>query len=324
MKQPRSKRKKHIYTLTYFDLEVSLQDLAFMLFVLLALYIFLPQISQFQTSIDALKSANKTFIVLAALSVCGAVTSAAGAYKLLALKNINFSNTLLVEWAGMFVNRLLPAGIGGIGLFADYLHRKKHTVAEAATVVAINNFLTSLGHILLLGGLLFAVPVVLHAPHIPQVSIWLWVCVGVAALGVLYARRHTHAIILTKFTRSIVGALVMYRKRLGKTGIAFICVLGNTTFHTVAIWLSMKAFGVDLPFTVALLTLTGGVLVATVTPTPGGLVGSEAGLTATLIAFGVDDGIALAVALSYRFVSYWLPIIPGMVALVIARKRKLV
>jgi uncharacterized protein (TIRG00374 family) len=55
--------------------------------------------------------------------------------------------------------------------------------------------------------------------------------------------------------------------------------------------------------------------VANLLPIPGGL-GVEAGLLASLVAFGVAGDVALLASLTQRLVSTWLPALPGAVALV--------
>jgi undecaprenyl-diphosphatase len=66
-----------------------------------------------------------------------------------------------------------------------------------------------------------------------------------------------------------------------------------------------------------------GVLAGTVTPTPGGVVGAEAGLAAALVAYGVPAASAIAIALLYRLVTYWLPMVPGFVVFLAIRKKYL-
>ena len=46
----------------------------------------------------------------------------------------------------MFINRLLPAGIGAMGVNYLYLRKNKNTKIQAASVVAINNLLGGIGH----------------------------------------------------------------------------------------------------------------------------------------------------------------------------------
>ena len=65
-------------------------------------------------------------------------------------------------------------------------------------------------------------------------------------------------------------------------------------------------------------------MVGAATPTPGGLAGVEAGMVAGLLAMQVDEVSAVAAVLAFRFVTFWLPLIPGVFALLYARKKKLI
>jgi uncharacterized protein (TIRG00374 family) len=83
------------------------------------------------------------------------------------------------------------------------------------------------------------------------------------------------------------------------------------------------ALGVHLPFLIVLLIFSFGLGTGTATPTPGGLGGFEAGLTAGFIAYHVASPAALATALLYRLISYWLPLVVGALALLIAQRQRL-
>ena len=56
--------------------------------------------------------------------------------------------------------------------------------------------------------------------------------------------------------------------------------------------------------------------------TPGGLGFVEAGLVGLLALAGVDAGTAAVATLGYRLVSYWLPLPAGLVAYILARRRR--
>ena len=49
-------------------------------------------------------------------------------------------------------------------------------------------------------------------------------------------------------------------------------------------------------------------------PMPGGVGGVEGGMIAALAAFGVDAGQAVVAVLLFRAVTFWLPMIPGVIA----------
>src|SRR5690606_30384654 len=99
---------------------------------------------------DVARQADAWLVVAAALAIAVAIASAAMVYVWLALKPIRYRDSLVVQTAGMFVNRLLPAGIGSMGLVADFLYRHKHTLPKASAIVVLNNVITFAGHMALL------------------------------------------------------------------------------------------------------------------------------------------------------------------------------
>jgi uncharacterized protein (TIRG00374 family) len=79
----------------------------------------------------------------------------------------------------------------------------------------------------------------------------------------------------------------------------------------VALAACVRAFGENLPLTQLVLINTVVSLFAGLLPIPGGIGVSEAGLTLGLTAAGLSSEIAFAVALAYRFASFYLPPIWG-------------
>jgi uncharacterized protein (TIRG00374 family) len=55
-------------------------------------------------------------------------------------------------------------------------------------------------------------------------------------------------------------------------------------------------------------------MVANLLPLPGGVGGVEGGMIGALIGFGVDSGLAVVAVLVYRGFSFWLPMLPGVLA----------
>jgi uncharacterized membrane protein YbhN (UPF0104 family) len=47
---------------------------------------------------------------------------------------------------------------------------------------------------------------------------------------------------------------------------------------------------------------------------PGGVGGVEGGMIATLSAFDVDTGLAVVAVLAFRAFTFWLPLVPGVIA----------
>ena len=49
-------------------------------------------------------------------------------------------------------------------------------------------------------------------------------------------------------------------------------------------------------------------------PIPGGVGGVEGGMIGAFAAFGVDAGLAVVAVLVFRAFTFWLPLLPGVIA----------
>jgi undecaprenyl-diphosphatase len=68
----------------------------------------------------------------------------------------------------------------------------------------------------------------------------------------------------------------------------------------------------------------GASIIAAAAPTPGGLGALEAATVAGLTGMGMASGPAVAAVLSYRLVTYWLPILPGWISFHLLERRGLI
>ncbi len=108
--------------------------------------------------------------------------------------------------------------------------------------------------------------------------------------------------------RESVGDLL---RRPGKLGQLFGGALLGKLANVIAFWASMLAFGADISFPKAGAMYIIATTIGSAVPTPGGVGGVEAALTAALIAYGVDNATAAAIVLFYRTLTLWLPTVPG-------------
>jgi uncharacterized membrane protein YbhN (UPF0104 family) len=77
----------------------------------------------------------------------------------------------------------------------------------------------------------------------------------------------------------------------------------------------------DVRSTLVLLAYAAAGILALVPITPGGLGIVEASLSGLLVLAGVPGGAAFVATLAYRLASYWLPLLAGLVAYVLFRRR---
>ena len=96
---------------------------------------------------------------------------------------------------------------------------------------------------------------------------------------------------------------------------------GTTVFDYLALLCALRAVGAQPQPSLVLLAYAGARLLALIPLTPGGLGFVETGLVGTLTLAGSSAQDALLATLTYRLVSYWLPIPAGGVAYLMFRRR---
>jgi uncharacterized membrane protein YbhN (UPF0104 family) len=87
----------------------------------------------------------------------------------------------------------------------------------------------------------------------------------------------------------------------------------------LVLWAAFKAFGDAPPAAVLVHAFFVGML-GNLLPMPGGVGGVEGGMIAVFVAFDVDAGLAVVAVLVYRAFTFWLPMIPGVIAYFQLRK----
>jgi undecaprenyl-diphosphatase len=95
---------------------------------------------------------------------------------------------------------------------------------------------------------------------------------------------------------------------------------GVTLCYALALAASTRAFGIGLGLPAILAIFLGGSAVGSLAVTPGGLGALEGALAGGLTAAGAASGPAIAAVLTYRLITYWLPVVPGFVAFRVLRR----
>lgn len=292
----------------------------------LLLYIMAMGFSGLRLSLHAIRGARVELLVLAAAAVACTYICAALTYLLLAARPIRFIPTLFIAVAGGLVNRLLPGGLGGLGINALYLRRNGHSLASATAVVAVNNMVGFAGNAVLIATAAALSPLAL--PHIswPEKTLY-WtagviIAVLLVAFGLSAKNHHLHAVgVRTIREWQAYGSLTLRRPLTSLLALgSSICL---TSCHALGLYMVMASVGIGQPWLVALIAVSIGSLSGAAVPTPGGVGGAEAGIAAGLLAYHTPATQAVAAALLYRGLTYWLPLLPGYLALRIAEKRYL-
>lgn len=292
---------------------------------LFAVHLLLPQVGELHRTLVAVERAHVLWLVAALVTSAGTYVAAAVAQLGTVLPTLSFGRTLWVQVATSFVNRVTPAGLGGVGVSISYLERSGLPGPDAVAASAANTLAGAIVH----GALLLALGVAvgrraMPAVHLPSGWILLVAVVVVLVLaGFALGTPMGRARLLAPIDRSLhtLGRLV--RRPLRALEI-FGGSFGITALYIGALLFSLRAFGEHLPPASVALAYLGASALAAAAPTPGGLGVVEAGLVAALTALGGQAAPSIAGVLAFRLATFWLPIAPGWVAFRALRRRHVI
>lgn len=232
---------------------------------------------------------------------------------------------LLAQVASSFANRVTPAKVGGIATNIRYFQPQGVPAAVSVTAVGLNAVVGVVVHVFLTFGFLLLASGNHDAQGIslPSSTTVLLVSLGVlAVIGVSMSLRQTRQLVKTHVLPQLQSGWLAIRE-ISHSAVRLVLLFGGSALITLAylaaMVASLKAFGstASLPI-VGLLFLTGSAL-ANAAPTPGGLGAAEAALIAALST--VEDAVVVIPAVFlFRLVTFWLPILPGWIALVYLRR----
>jgi uncharacterized protein (TIRG00374 family) len=281
--------------------------------------------SNFVQSFDAIKNADMAWLIVA---VCGMVltyVAAAGGYLVVSLKKLSALYTLLAQVAAAFANKLLPSGVGGLGLNVAYLHKNKYTPTEATTVTAINSIAAFVSFSLLFIIALASGGLSSSTITVPDIPVWVaLLIVGVILITVIIVLKNKK--IRTKIA-SVIQQAIDTIKAYKDHPFRLLGAVAMATFVTfaylLALYASARSLGVQIGISEIFFVYVFGAIATAAVPTPGGLGAAEAALYAGFVSYGVEQSLALSVVLAYRFITYWVPILPGYLSFQYLQRKKL-
>jgi uncharacterized protein (TIRG00374 family) len=243
-------------------------------------------------------------------------------------KRLNLFNTILAHLAGAGPGRIIPGGIGNLSISALHLKKSGLSIEQSIGVVLTNNLIGLITNVLLLIGVLIIRPettsVITDNVSSQQIYIALGILVAIIVVGqwLMHARSTKKEVNkAAKQWKNVFLAFAVHPTRVfAVIVIGFLIAI----VHAFMVDLSSFALGVDLGFIDALIAMSFGVIVGSLFPTPGGIGGVEAGITAALVVLGYDAAPAASIAVLFRVATYWQPLIPGTLAYLYLREKSLI
>jgi uncharacterized protein (TIRG00374 family) len=293
-----------------------------------AFYVLLPQLAHVGDSFTALRTANFAWLIVAL--VMSGLTYVASAIGLLGgvPNHLPMVPTIETQMASSFVNRVTPANVGGMALNVRFMQKAGVDPAVAVSGMGLNVVAGAIVHIVLLFVFFAWAGKGTASFKIPANSKTLVIIVVVlAVVGIVAATRRGRRLVrkhVLGFLRQSARGIAMLAQSPSKLLLLFGGSLGVTLAYIGALAACVAAYHGGASFAEVGAVYLGASLLAAAAPTPGGLGALEAALVAGFTGVGMESGVAVAVVLSYRLLTYWLPILPGWISFHILERRNLI
>lgn len=317
----------------------------FLAAMILALYLLLPQLAGLEDTWERIQDGSPFWILVALAFALGMfwgyVEMFRGVFSKVGKGVIGRTESYLITMAGLAASRLFAAGgAGGLVLQAWALRQAglgRRVVADKTISFLVLTYFPYAAAVLICGlGLrtgLFPGEAPVAMTLVPAVIALIFM--GIAALILLvptdlqrrldgFARRTGHlgrvaqrlASIPAASSAGLHDAIAHLRSR----DPALLGAVAFWAFQIAVLWAAFHAFGDPPPLAVLVQAFFVGML-GNLLPIPGGVGGVEGGMIGSFAAFGVDAGLAVVAVLVFRALTFWLPLLPGVIAFFKLRAR---
>jgi len=309
----------------------------FLVASLAALYFLLPQLAGLDDTWARIEDGRPVWTIAALLLTFGMFGGYVAMFRSVFVRTgssrLGWRASYQITMAGLAASRLFAAGgAGGLVLTAWALRRsgmRKRLVADKTISFLVLTYTPYIGAVIVCGfGLhwgLFSGDDPFSLTFVPAVvGVVIAVLVLAAAFiptdlqrrlrglrreGRLGRLTHQLAIAPASTSAGIRDALAHLRSR----DPALLGAVLFWAFQIAVLWAAFHAFGDAPPVAVLVQGFFIGML-GNLLPMPGGVGGVEGGMVGAYSAFGVGFDLALVAVLVFRAFTFWLPLVPGVIA----------
>lgn len=281
-----------------------------------AFYFLLPQLGDVGETAEAASQANWWWLGPMLLGAAATIAFAALAFVTSVPEPIPYLPALRMQVASSFVSRIAPANTGSLAVGVRFLQRSGFDPGPAAAAVGLCALAGFVVHLSLMGAFLLWVGSSEVGFSLPDANV-LFIVIAVAlsasglVIGLVPAVRRRVLPPLVEQARNAASSLAdVLTDPLrvvgligGSTGITFSYIL------TLAAAVAAFDGGVSFPEIGAAYLVAAAL--GSAAPTPGGLGAVEGALVYALTGYGMSAGDAVSVVLTFRLITYWLPMLPG-------------
>lgn len=308
----------------------------------ICLYLFAPSIVEVFAASGRLNEFNPLWLVV--ILACETLSfGCIWALQRILMPDVGWFDGAMTQLVGNAFNRVTPGGgATGTALQARMLADAGHDLTAVATALTTESLMITLAITVLP---VFSIPAILAGLNVPGsladaawIGVLVFIVVTIAGVWLLHSETplcrlgNGVAWITNKLRRrrapieGLGERLIEQRNRLrvavGSQWLAAVAAaVGRWVFEYLGLLVVLNAIGAKIDPTLVLLAFTTAELLGLLPFTPGGLGFVEAGLTGTLALAGVAAPDAVLATLTFRLVSFWLPLPVGLGATFAYRRR---
>ena len=306
---------------------VRLRDLVLTALVIAAAYGLISQLADigFGTIADELANADVAWVV-AALVIAQLTFVAQGvSLRGSVLTPLPLLPCVVLQSAIKFINATVPSSAGRIGMNVRFLQQMGAGTGEAVAAGTVNDASETVVQVLVV---LATLPIV--KGHIDTSQVDLKAPDGRLVAAIVGALLAVIVVVLVvpslrakvlPTVRTALSSLAKVARTRSKRLELFGGQLAAQILFALTLGAVCRAYGVDLTLADLLLINAAASAFAGAVPVPGGVGAAEAGLTAGLVAVGVDESVAFAIAFTHRLCTYYLPPLWGYLSMQWLRRK---
>ena len=300
---------------------VTPRGLLTMAALVFAAYLVISQLAEigFDTIARELRDAEPVWVVIALILAQSAFVGSAISVRGAVPAPLPLLPCVVLQSAIKFVNLTVPSSAGRIGMNLRFLQRMGVPRAQALAAGAVDDVSeTMLQAALLLLSLPFVgatVDTSQFGDAGPDTRLLVGIAVALVA-SVLVVRfvPKVYAKVVPGLRSALSGLWSVARDRSKRIQL-FGGNLLSELLYALALGATCLAYGVHLNLAELVFVNTSASVLSSLIPVPGGIGAAEAAITAGLIAVGVDEPTAFAIAITQRLCTFYLPPIWGYFSL---------
>lgn len=281
-----------------------------------AFYFLLPQLANFDETVDAAAQANWWWLAPMVVGAGATICFAALAFLSSVPEPLAYLPVLRMQTASSFVSRIAPANTGTLAVGVRFLQRSGLEPGPAAAAVGLTALSGFTVHLALIAVFLAWVGTSSVGFSLPDSSTLLIViAIAVSASGLVVGlvpavRRRVLPPLVEQARNALSSLADVLTDPLRVVGLVGGST-GVTLSFIVTLAAAVAAFGGGVSFPEIGAAYVVASALGSAAPTPGGLGAVEAALVAALTGYGMASGPAVSAVLTFRLVTYWLPMLPG-------------